>query len=123
MSSHIIVPIAIRSLIYISSSSHIFNPPYYIFAHLGGVVVLDPPLAISVHEASAAPVALGRATTADARRAVTTERAAEAEQHGCDQEAGERGPGKGQQVAANGGFEAGGAEGVAALDDPGTRMC
>jgi hypothetical protein len=85
---------------------------------LSGVVVLDPPLAIGVHEAGAAPGALSRAATADTRGAVATKHAAEAEQDGGDEEACERGPGEAEQVAADAGIKIGGAEGVAALDDP-----
>ena len=55
---------------------------------------------------------------ADARGAVATKHAAEAEQDGGEEEARERGPGEAEQVAADAGIEVGGAEGVAALDDP-----
>ena len=90
---------------------------------LSRVVILDPPLAIRVHEAGTAAVALGAAAAAYTAAAVSAQRAAETEQDRRNEEACERGPGEAHQVAANGGLEAGGAEGVAALDDPGSASC
>lgn len=85
------------------------------------VVVLDAALGIRVHEASTTARALGRAAARNTRAAIVAQRAAETKQHSGDEEAGERGPGEAQQVAADGRLEASGAEGVAALDDPGAE--
>ena len=53
------------------------------------VIILDPPLAISIHKASTALIALRRAAAANARSLVAAQRTTETEQHGGDQEAGE----------------------------------
>lgn len=92
-------------------------------AQLSRVIILDPPLAIRVHEASTAAVALGAAAAAYTTSSVSAQGATETEQDRCDEETRERGPGKAHQVATNRGLKAGGAEGVAAFDNPGAVLC
>jgi hypothetical protein len=94
------------------------SPLFLLFSHLSGVVILNPPLAIRVHKARTAAIAL-RATAATHATLIAAEGAAEAEQDCCNKEACERCPRETHQVPADAGLESGGAEGVAAFDDPG----
>lgn len=119
---HLVLPLhhrppKISSIRSLSPSNYQSSP-----SHLSRVVVLNPPLAVSVHKAGAALVALSGATTADTRRAVTTKHAAKAEQDSSEEEACERSPGKSEQVASNASILSRGAEGVTALDNPGTSI-
>jgi len=89
------------------------------------VLVLDAPLALGVDEAAAAAGAAGALLAAEvgllgaAAALVLADAAADAEEDGRDEEAGECGPGEAVGVAAEAGILSGGAEGVAADDGPG----
>lgn len=94
-------------------------------SRIGYVLVLDAPLALGVDEAAAAAGAAGALLAAEvgllraAAALVLADAAADAEEDGRDEEAGECGPGEAVGVAAEAGILSGGAEGVAADDGPG----
>jgi hypothetical protein len=73
---------------------------------LSRVVVLGAALRVSLEEAATAAGRLCGAAALDARRAVLAQDAAEAEEDGGEEEAGERGPGKAEQVTADVGLHA-----------------
>jgi hypothetical protein len=83
-------------------------------------VVTSLPLRLSVDEAAAAAVRLGRARSSHTGRFLTTQTSAKAEGDGGQEEAGHGCPGESHEVAADMGFIAIRAEGVATFDDPDT---
>lgn len=90
------------------------------------VLVLDAPLTLAVDEAAAATGAAGALLAAKvgflvaAAAIVLADAAANAEQDGRDEEAGESGPGEAISVPAEASILAGGPECVATDDSPGT---
>jgi hypothetical protein len=103
-----------KSLLRRSFLSHILNTTFpfslsesYVHAdRLSREVVLGAALRVSLEEAATAAGRLCGAAALDARGAVFAQDAAEAEEDGGEEEAGERGPGKAEQVTADVGLHA-----------------
>ena len=81
-------------------------------------ILADLPLRLGVDEATTAAVRLGRATASHSGRTVTTKLAAEAEEDGSEEVAGQGSPSEAHEVTTNTGLLPGRAEGIASLDDP-----
>jgi len=90
-----------------------------LFSHLSRVVILNPPLAIRIHEARTAAIALRATATTHTTPPISAQRATKTKQDRRDEEACERRPREAHHVPANACLEPGRAECVAAFDNPG----
>lgn len=94
--------------------------------YTGDILVLDASLALVVDEATTAasgPLTAKVGFLSVAARLALANATTNAEQDGCNEEAGEGAPGEAVGVSANAGLLAGRAEGVAADDGPGAGRC